>query len=682
MWFARKILLSSVLVCICYASGEDPVFAETTYQVSVNETFVEGGILRPNAGFLTVSCNHSSNTELMYTLVVEENIPFTIDLMTGALSVTQDLDYETTTQYNFTAVCTVATSLNLTDATTIIISLLPVNEFRPSITPRVITVRIDEFSTPGPLMSTLPGVMFTVTDMDQPPDTISYTLRHGIYEGLVYNESLNGIVLLDTYDKENQSDSVNCQLPQFEFRVAVCDTYPPEDTCPNIVLRVIFSSSNDNNPMFMQDQYSTVVPESMAINTTLLTVTCTDQDICVGEIDGMEITGSAGNFSIDEMGNIANTQLLDYELAQTYTLTVRCFDSGQREAFTTVEIQLTDVNDNPPRCSSSMVAADLEVGSHEQTRVLRLSCADDDEGMNSQLSFRAEGNLPQVPGGQFTLDQNTGELYFSGEFKSDSSFDFVVVVSDSGLPQQSTRVQVNVRVTGERMLPMLIIIVVCAVGGSLLLCCVLLLVLCCCCCCVRHSKTKKVTLYNVNDIKEVVPVKENRLALSFSPGSFDGEREVSLYIGDEGEATSNSGQSTPNSIASHSLVTGDQVICNTVVVVAEKDPLGLVEAVSQQLERQGDWDESREEQALQGTHLNQDVAALNTAGGTELLELQDRQGEKQPQGTHLNQESAAVSMVKGTELQDTDITQTLQKTTQLSDTIGPHQQSIPMDDIM
>lgn len=460
----------------------------------MNETFVEGGILRPNAGFLTVSCNHSSNTELMYTLVVEENIPFTIDLMTGALSVTQDLDYETTTQYNFTAVCTVATSLNLTDATTIIISLLPVNEFRPSITPRVITVRIDEFSTPGPLMSTLPGVMFTVTDMDQPPDTISYTLRHGIYEGLVYNESLNGIVLLDTYDKENQSDSVNCQLPQFEFRVAVCDTYPPEDTCPNIVLRVIFSSSNDNNPMFMQDQYSTVVPESMAINTTLLTVTCTDQDICVGEIDGIEITGSAGNFSIDEMGNIANTQLLDYELAQTYTLTVRCFDSGQREAFTTVEIQLTDVNDNPPRCSSSMVAADLEVGSHEQTRVLRLSCADDDEGMNSQLSFRAEGNLPQVPGGQFTLDQNTGELYFSGEFKSDSSFDFVVVVSDSGLPQQSSRVQVNVRVTGERMLPMLIIIVVCAVGGSLLLCCVLLLVLCCCCCCVRHSKTKKVTL--------------------------------------------------------------------------------------------------------------------------------------------------------------------------------------------
>lgn len=160
-----------------------------------------------------------------------------------------------------------------------------------------------------------------------------------------------------------------------------------------------------------------------------------------------------------------------------------------------------------------------------------------------------------------------------------------------------------------------------------------------------------------------------------------GEREVSLYIGDEGEATSNSGQSTPNSIASHSLVTGDQVICNTVVVVAEKDPLGLVEAVSQQLERQGDWDESREEQALQGTHLNQDVAALNTAGGTELLELQDRQGEQQPQGTHF-QESAAVSMVKGTELQDTDITQTLQKTTQLSDTIGPHQQSIPMDDIM
>lgn len=58
-----------------------------------------------------------------------------------------------------------------------------------------------------------------------------------------------------------------------------------------------------------------------------------------------------------------------------------------------------------------------------------------------------------------------------------------------------------------------------------------------------------------------------------------GEREISLHVDDE-----ESGQSTPVSVVSHDPLTGEHVISNTVVVVQDKDPLGLVEVVAQHLE--------------------------------------------------------------------------------------------------
>lgn len=458
--------------------------------------------MRPAPGFLRVSCNQSNNSDLMYTLMSEENIPFVIDLMTGELIVTNDLDYETTTLYNFTAVCTVMGNLNLTDTSTIVVSLLPVNEYRPSIQPNpMISVIVSELTPVGLLMATVPGNKFNVIDMDAPADTISYTLRspQGGMEGLAYNETLQGLVLTQAYDRDNQtnSSSQSClSFPQLEFRVTVCDINPPDDQCPNIILLVLLSPSNDNDPIFSQTQYSTRVNESAPTNSSLLTVTCTDQDVCIGEIDGMEIVDQnlTGRFSIDQNGTITNTRLLDYEEIPNYVLTVRCFDSSrgplQREAFATVEIQLMDINDNTPRCSSSSAAGNLAVGFHELTSVLCLSCVDADSGVNGQLTYTVDGDLPQVPGGRFTLVRTTGELQFSGELRSNEEFDFSVDVSDFGLPPLSSKVRVRVSVTGESMLPMLLIIVGCIVGGLLLICSIFLFFCCCFCLLRRSNKTK------------------------------------------------------------------------------------------------------------------------------------------------------------------------------------------------
>lgn len=495
------LTLQGSVHCICLllsGSAPDPVFTQTLYEVSVNETYIEGGILPP-VDFLTLSCNQSNGTEIMYTLVSDDTIPFTIDLSTGELCATKNLDYETTPEYNFTAVCTDSDDLSLTTMATVIVSLLPVNEFRPRIIPNpMVTVSVEELTPPGLLTDTLPGVKYNVSDMDQPLDNITFTLIEGLYDELYYDEDLNGIVLRESFDRENQSDLTSCSsFPQFQIRVAVCDIYPFVEDCPNVFFLVTFVSTNEHDPEFNETMYSFQIAESAPINTTIATVSCTDQDLCIGGFADMEIIDMnlLDTFSIDSNGNLMNLQPLDYEDVQSYSVNVRCFDSGrgesQREAFTTIELQLVDDNDNSPICSSNATTVDLQAGTYPLTSVLQLSCVDADQGANSQLTFNIDGELPQMPRGQFTLNQTTGEVKFTGEIRSSDSFNFVVLVSDSGPTPLTTRVVVMVNVTGDKIPSLIIIVILCVVGGILLICLLLAFLFCCCyCCCYGHHRKK------------------------------------------------------------------------------------------------------------------------------------------------------------------------------------------------
>ena len=469
--------------------------------------------------------------------MADDTLPFTIDLITGELYTTSDLDYETVPEYNFTAVCTDADDLNLTAMATVIVSLLPVNEFRPRILPNpMITLFVNEQTPPGVLMNSLPGIEYNVFDMDQPSDNISFTLVEGLYDEIYYDEELNGVVLREYFDWENQSYSSDCiNFPQFQIRVTVCDIYPLIEDCPNIIFLVTFFSTNEYDPMFDEAMYSFEIAESAPVNTIVATVTCTDQDMCIGGFAGMNIvdTNLLDTFSIDREGNLVNVQPLDYESVQSYTVSVRCFDSSRREAFTVIELQLVDDNDNSPVCSSN-TSVNLQVGTYSFISVLELSCMDADQGNNSQLVFDVDGEFLETSGGQFTLNQTTGELTFTGEISSNDSFDFIVLVSDSGPTPLTTTVVVNVtieeRITteNERVTPTpdvtedesvtltaivtederitpdtipnvlngtgaeipFIIVIPCVVGGILLICLLLVFLCCCCycCCCGRHRK--------------------------------------------------------------------------------------------------------------------------------------------------------------------------------------------------
>lgn len=428
--------------------------------------------------------------------LLEDDLPFAINSTSGELIVTHKLNYEDVIAYEFTAVCTSVGNESCNATTNVTVNLLPLNEFRPVGSTSNVFYIISEDTPPGVLNSTLPGVQYTITDNDRSDDPLFYTLTEGTNNEfpIFFNETIGAFVLGEALYLDNRSDA-SCFII-VRFRIKVCDVSPPMDVCPNILVLIQLQFSNNHDPSFAEERYSTTVSELTPTNTTLLRVTCTDVDICVGGFGGFEIMDENLNetFSIDDDGNITNLELLDFESVQSYMINVRCYDMNgvnrQRQAFMTVEVVLLDENDNRPRCIIPEIA-NLKAGRHQRTQVLRLSCEDDDEGLNSQLTFSIEGSLPEVINGLFILNRSTGELTFTGEI-SPGGYNLSIIVADSGNPPLRTKVLVKVTVTTEvGGVPMLVVIVVPIVGGLLLLCCLFLLCFSCCFYYTSHRQNKK-----------------------------------------------------------------------------------------------------------------------------------------------------------------------------------------------
>uniref|UniRef100_A0A669D8A2 FAT atypical cadherin 3a n=1 Tax=Oreochromis niloticus TaxID=8128 RepID=A0A669D8A2_ORENI len=153
---------------------------------------------------------------------------------------------------------------------------------------------------------------------------------------------------------------------------------------------------------------------------------------------------------LQELGAILVAQPLDYETCRDYFLTVEARDGGtpSLSAITTVNIDLTDVNDNPPMFSHSVYTAveNKPVG----TSILQLSVIDEDSSQNGPpFDFRI---LLGNEGREFVLEKD-GTLVANQVFRRDLATEYVIQiqVTDSGKPPLSSSSILTIRVIEESL---------------------------------------------------------------------------------------------------------------------------------------------------------------------------------------------------------------------------------------
>uniref|UniRef100_A0A667WI06 FAT atypical cadherin 1a n=1 Tax=Myripristis murdjan TaxID=586833 RepID=A0A667WI06_9TELE len=428
--FAAKAIVE---VKVLDANDNSPVCEKSLYSESVPEDSPAGRLI------LQVSATDAdirSNAQISYELQGPKAEFFTIDSDSGELKTLQPLDREQQEEYRF-KVRAVDGGGRYCEAD-IEITVEDVNDNVPQFTSDPYTVTVFENTEIGTFVAKL-----LANDVDTGLNgDILYSLADSADGYFAVDEHTGVISLERPLDREVQA--------VYELKARATDQGSPRlSSLCQVVVSVL--DINDNPPVFEHREYMATVPEDVGVGTQVLRVQAASRDTeANGEISYSIISGNEhGMFSVDQhTGDIFVIEPLDYEVSHEYYLTVEATDGGSPPLsdMATVNINLTDVNDNRPVFSqetyTAVVSEDAELGK----TVLAVMAEDADGPSYNHVRYAiVDGNQ----GSPFTIDPVRGELKIARQLDRErtSGYTLMVQASDNGMPPHSSSTTVNIDVS-------------------------------------------------------------------------------------------------------------------------------------------------------------------------------------------------------------------------------------------
>ncbi|KAK7101636.1 hypothetical protein V1264_019985 [Littorina saxatilis] len=364
---------------------------------------------------------------------------FKIDPVNGAVYTLQTLDRDSAiTSYDLTVKANDGGSSPITQVVTV--TLDDVNDIVPVFSPA--TYSVSKAETDALANSNL--VQVTATDTDESP-TLTYTLG----SVLVGNPSAkfrmaptSGLLELASAIDLDTGDAAYTVL-----EVLVTDSNTAPINTATTTVTIIITPSNEHDPVFDATVPTTnpiPLSESVAVGTSVATVPATDADAGSDGTVTYSITdGNTGNVFtiIPTTGEIRTLTELNFENTQTYTLQVTATDGGTptaKTAVTTVNVSVTNENDNPPTCPDYYIPVTLAEDKAVTDPVASLGCSDADTVTGATLTYTiTSGNGD----GKFAIDPNAGAITLAQTVDYDSatqSYKLQAVVSDDTNTQTVT----------------------------------------------------------------------------------------------------------------------------------------------------------------------------------------------------------------------------------------------------
>ncbi|XP_042725112.1 cadherin-12 [Lagopus leucura] len=273
------------------------------------------------------------------------------------------------------------------------------------------------------------------SDLDKGVGTVKYTLS-GDGAGTVFtiDETTGDIHAIRSLDREEK--------PFYTLRAQAVDVDTKKPLEPESEFIIKVQDINDNEPKFLDGPYIASVPEMSPVGAYVLQVKATDaDDPTYGNSARVVYSILQGQpyFSIDPKTGVIRTALpnMDREVKEQYQVLIQAKDMGGQlgglAGTTTVNITLTDVNDNPPRFPKSMFHLKVPESSHVGSAIGRIRAVDPDFGENAEIEY----NIVPGDGGNLfdiTTDENTQEgvikLKKPLDFETKKAYTFKVEASN------------------------------------------------------------------------------------------------------------------------------------------------------------------------------------------------------------------------------------------------------------
>ncbi|XP_069825207.1 protocadherin Fat 2 [Dendropsophus ebraccatus] len=425
---------SKVLVNVEDVNDHSPVFSQSVYNGHIMEKLPP---YKAVIQLLASDQDSGKNQEVSYHIMGNDTEGihefFHINSKTGEISTTQELDYETTRQFQMKVRATDNGVPPLYSDALVIINVTDVNDNPPKFRQEQYEANVSELANCGHIV-----VKVQALDMDNiDAGKLEYLILSGNHHRHFTINKASGVISLSNLCRSSLNLSYHLQVSASD------GVY--RDIVP---VYINITHANKHTPSFQQEVYEVELAENAEIGTTVVEVQATDPDDGpYGTVNYTMINKLALEmFSIDNNGRIATLRKLDRENATERFITIKIMatDGGGRASFCLVKIILTDENDNAPVFIANEYMLSVQSNLSKGTPIIQVVAYDADEGQNADVTYsidKYDEDLVQINPYNGTIIAK--KSLFGLENKDIS---FTVIAKDGAPPNWSSLVPVYLHI--------------------------------------------------------------------------------------------------------------------------------------------------------------------------------------------------------------------------------------------
>uniref|UniRef100_A0A8D1TTR9 Protocadherin alpha subfamily C, 2 n=1 Tax=Sus scrofa TaxID=9823 RepID=A0A8D1TTR9_PIG len=420
-----------VLVKVLDANDNAPAFDRTLYAVKLPENVPNGTlVMKLNASDL----DEGSNGAIIYSFSSDLSpglkSKFSIDPLSGEITVTGPIDFEERKAYKIRVEATDKGHLPLTGHCTVLVEVVDANDNAPEVTIKTLWLPVKEDAQLGTVIA-----LISVIDRDSGANgQVTCSLAPQVPFKLVSTfKNYYSLVLDGTLDRES--------VASYELVVSARDGGSPS-LWATARVSVEVGDVNDNAPVFAQPEYTVFVKENNAPGCHIFTVSARDADAQENaRVAYSLVERRVGERALSsyvsvhaESGQVFALQPLDREELELLQFRVSARDAGAPPLGSNVTLQVfvLDENDNapallpppppspwPPHGWAGGAGGGAGVGSQRVARwvgagqvVAKVRAVDADSGYNAWLSYELQEEAAAAGGARsaFRVGLYTGEI--------------------------------------------------------------------------------------------------------------------------------------------------------------------------------------------------------------------------------------------------------------------------------
>ncbi|XP_062869294.1 protocadherin-20 [Trichomycterus rosablanca] len=217
----------------------------------------------------------------------------------------------------------------------------------------------------------------------------------------------------------------------------------PQQYFQLVKVKIIVEDVNDNRPYFPVSEIRVSVPENAQVNARFaVEQSAVDPDIGIHGVQTYWLVNDYGVFTLDveenEVGELTPfliiTESLDRETQGEYVTDIIAEDGGSPPLLgtATLRIIITDVNDNCPKFTESLVNVTLFENTTRGSQLARLHAFDLDQGANGQITYAFSERVSRETRNLFHLDKDSGVIKLAGKIGTDTGKFYKLVVLANG----------------------------------------------------------------------------------------------------------------------------------------------------------------------------------------------------------------------------------------------------------